>query len=154
MQERKYNPKDIEFKWQQFWAEHKSFEPFDIDIATSDSMKKKYILSMFPYPSGAIHMGHVRNYCIGDALARNYRQNGYNVLHPMGWDAFGMPAENAAIKHKTHPKTWTYSNIDTMRKTYDDVMTKYNGKQGIAPKSKDIDKLLKGTEILQIEEGR
>lgn len=107
-----YNYKDIESKWQHFWQEHNSFEPLDI----RDKKKKKYILSMFPYPSGAIHMGHVRNYCIGDALARNYRQNGYNVLHPMGWDAFGMPAENAAIKHKSHPKTWTYGNIDAMRK--------------------------------------
>ena len=106
-----YNPKEIEYKWQTYWDANNSFEPSDEQNKT-----KKYILSMFPYPSGRIHMGHVRNYCLGDAFARYFRKADYNVLHPIGWDSFGMPAENAAIKHKLHPKKWTYENIDYMRK--------------------------------------
>lgn len=105
-----YISKDIEKKWQNFWSENQSFEPSD-DL----TKEKKYILSMFPYPSGRIHMGHVRNYCLGDAFARHFRKSDFNVLHPIGWDSFGMPAENAAIKHKLHPKKWTYENIDYMR---------------------------------------
>jgi len=108
--EQKYMPLEVEAKWQKMWDTEKTFKAFE-----SSERPKYYLLEMFPYPSGRIHMGHVRNYSIGDVIARYKRMRGFNVLHPMGWDAFGMPAENAAIKNKSHPAAWTYENIAYMR---------------------------------------
>jgi leucyl-tRNA synthetase len=106
----KYNPKTIESKWQKKWEKWDLFR-----VKENPTQPKYYLLEMFPYPSGNIHIGHVRNYTIGDVVARYKRMRGFNVLHPMGWDAFGMPAENAAIANQTHPAKWTYANIDNMR---------------------------------------
>ncbi|MCL4475364.1 MAG: leucine--tRNA ligase [Nitrospirae bacterium] len=125
--EERYNPQSVELKWQKYWAE-KGLYRTDMDAAR----EKFYCLEMFPYPSGKIHMGHVRNYAIGDVIARWKSMRGYNVLHPMGWDAFGLPAENAAIKQGVHPAQWTYENIGYMKQQLQRMGLSYDWDREVA----------------------
>src|ERR1700704_523511 len=113
MPEKPYNFQEIELKWADRWGEGSLYRTED-----NSSKPKYYVLEMLPYPSGALHIGHIRNYSIGDALARYKWMRGFNVLHPMGWDAFGLPAENAAILNKAHPRDWTRQNIAKMKATH------------------------------------
>lgn len=143
-----YVPKEIEAKWQKFWLENKSFEPTEDFTAP-----KKYILSMFPFPSGRLHMGHVRNYTLSDAFARYYRQAGFNVLHPIGFDSFGMPAENAAIKNGSHPKGWTYDNIDYMKKEFASLGFSFSKDRELATSDELYTKFEQGFIIDMYEKG-
>ena len=123
----KYNFSEIEKKWQKYWEDNKVFKTVE-----DENKKKFYCLEMFPYPSGKLHMGHVRNYSIGDVVARFKKMDGYNVLHPMGWDSFGLPAENAAIKHGIHPSIWTWDNIAEMRNQLKELGLSYDWDREVA----------------------
>ena len=123
----KYEPQAIEQKWQKYWETEKTFQ-----VEADKNKEKYYLLEMFPYPSGNLHMGHVRNYSIGDVVARFKRMRGYNVLHPMGWDSFGLPAENAAIKHQVHPVDWTLKNMANMRQQLKSLGISYDWEREVA----------------------
>ena len=126
----RYNFRENEIKWQQAWAEASVYK-------AEENLPKYYVLEMFPYPSGRLHMGHVRNYIIGDVIARYKKCCGYSVLHPMGWDAFGLPAENAAIQHKVHPQTWTLENVRLMKEEFESLGISYDWNREILSCSPD-----------------
>ena len=132
MLQEKYAPHEIEAKWQKYWEEHKTFK-----VEIDKNKPKSYVLEMFPYPSGNLHMGHVRNYSIGDVVARFRTMKGFNVLHPMGWDSFGMPAENAAIKHGIPPKKWTLENIANMTRQQKALGLSYDWDREVATCKED-----------------
>ena len=111
--EKSYNFQEIEAQWQPYWEETGVFAP-----TNNPAKERRYVLDMFPYPSGDLHMGHAEAFAIGDVTARFWKQQGFDVLHPIGWDSFGLPAENAAIKNNTHPKEWTYKNIETQANSF------------------------------------
>src|SRR5947207_2287089 len=128
VRDERYNPEQVETKWSAQWQQ----DPLLYAAETNSTKPKYYVLEMLPYPSGALHMGHVRNYAIGDALARYMWMNGYNVLHPMGWDSFGLPAENAAISNQTPPREWTLRNIANMKAQLKRIGFSYDWRREIA----------------------
>ncbi|MEL7657832.1 MAG: class I tRNA ligase family protein, partial [Bacillota bacterium] len=144
----RYDFGEIETKWQKYWEENKLFKTKE-----EEGKKKYYLLEMFPYPSGKLHMGHVRNYSIGDVATRYLKMNGYNVLHPMGWDSFGLPTENAAIKNGIHPNVWTWDNIAEMRSQLKELGLSYDWDREVATCHPDYYKWMQWIFIQFFEKG-